>query len=61
MTDENGRAAERADVLAWMDKIGGRCASLGERGDEASRLAAHRILALREAIASGVHEGEAAL
>jgi hypothetical protein len=55
-----GRAAERADVLAWIDRIGGANARKGERGDDASALAAHRMIALREALAVGVHEGEAA-
>jgi len=55
---ELGRKAEREDVLAWFDRVQAANARVGERGDEAARLAGHRMAALRDGIAAGVHVGE---
>jgi hypothetical protein len=56
---EEGRAAERADVLAWTDRIAAATARVAERGDEGSRMAGHRMAALRDGFSAGVHVGEA--
>lgn len=62
---QSGRAAERADVLAYLARQAGNCATVMEAknpefADEA-RLLRRKIEVLADEIAGGLHESEAAV